>query len=599
MLSGEVGSNVGSLAPLLPGDGQPELQPSFKEEMESIDSKIAWHLAQIALLKARRNSIAPICRLPNELLARIITIYAIESETLFDLGWAKVVTIVCQRWYAVARAEQSLWSFIDIGYGGRWGRFYRQLERSGVAPLTIKIPHCNSRYYIDIVLDHSPRIAALDLSGETQHILHFLAELPNHNFPMLASLGLEAKQQGVRDPPGLVADLPAIVLDGSMPKLKELKLTLINLPWRSVRGLESLSLTKSNDSGAPVLQTLDMLFSMLELCPQLQTLKLEEVIPNELDYDGPQISLPNLTSIYLRDHVLLCWVVLKHLTFPLDAQVRLYALGLRTGADAREILVPMSRRLRAPSAPRPPLLMVRCHGSPNSAPSYCTFSAHLEPTPWDFFSKTNPAVFSLNTHPSGEHALRQIMTKVIKATSLAHITHLDVRMASYLTEGSYRALFQLLPALETVFIMGDTVALNILRALVEVERLDPERRKYRRPTHLHILAVYLDEKTDVLPAVIDALDAYLRLCHGLGTPLPILEIEERRFCLARYEKRLEALFPLVGRRWYGMGWCMTRLNGRGNGRLGKRRGDYSGRHSELRLKTQMTIKVPKRRWFDA
>ncbi|KAJ7149649.1 hypothetical protein C8R46DRAFT_1358718 [Mycena filopes] len=548
MLSEEVVSNVRPLAPLLPLDGLPDLKPSFTEEIESIDSKIAWHLAQIALLKAQRNSIAPISRLPNELLARIITIYAVESETLFDLGWAKVVTHVCQRWYAVARAEQSLWSFIDIGYGGRWGRFYRQLDRSGVAPLTIKIPHCNSPYYIDIVLDHSARIAALDLSGETQHIHHFLAELPNHRFPMLVSLGLDAKQQGVTDPPGLVADLPAIVLDGSMPKLKELKLALINLPWRSVRGLESLSLTKCNDSGGSALQTFDMLFSMLELCPQLKTLKLEEVFPNELDYHGPQISLPNLTSIYLRDHVLLCWMVLRHLTFPLDAHVQLYALALRTGADAREILVPMSRRLRAPSAPRPPLLMVRCHGSPNSAPSYCTFSAHLEPTPWDFFSKTNPAVFSLNTHPSGGHALRQIMTKVVKAMPLAHITHLDVRMASYLTEGSYRALFQLLPALETVFIMGDASASNILHALVEVERLDPERRRYRRPAHLHFLATYLDETPDVLPALLDALDAYLRLCHGLGTPLPILEIEERLYPWARYEKRLEALFPLVGKK---------------------------------------------------
>ncbi|KAJ7149653.1 hypothetical protein C8R46DRAFT_1125701 [Mycena filopes] len=528
-------------------DSGPESQRSFTQEMESIDAQIAWHYRQIAILKAKRNSIAPICRLPNELLVKIITIYAVESETLFDLGWAKVVTLVCQRWYAVGRAEQSLWSFIDIGYGHCWNRFYGQLKRSGVAPLTIKLAHSETRYYIDVILDHSARIAALDLSGEAQHIHHFLEELPNRDFSMLASLGLNAEYHRDGVPAGFVADLPAVVLNGGMPKLKELKLALINLPWRSVRGLESLSLTRSNDSGAPVLQTFDMLFSMLELCRQLKTLKLDGVIPSEFDWDGGQISLPNLTSISLRDRVYLCWIVLKYLQFPLDAQVEVYALGLRAGADARDILVPITRRLRAPGAPRPPLLMIQCSSSTSSpsAPTYCTFTAHLSTTPWDMLSANAP-FFTLNTHPNSEHALRQIMSKVVKATPLAHITHLDVRMAPFLTGGSYRTLLQFLPALETVFIMGNAGALHIFHALAELELFDPERRKYRRPRHLHVLAVYVDAKRDVLPAVLDALDAYLRLCHALGTPLPILEIEERHRCLVRYEQRLEALFPLVG-----------------------------------------------------
>ncbi|KAJ7772177.1 hypothetical protein B0H16DRAFT_1305374 [Mycena metata] len=108
-----------------------------RPEQTLIDAQIAWYYAQIALLKAKRNSIAPICRLPNELLSRIITIYAIDSGTLFNLRWAKVVMHICWRWYAVALAAQPLWSFIDLSYGERWARFYRQLERSGVAPLTI------------------------------------------------------------------------------------------------------------------------------------------------------------------------------------------------------------------------------------------------------------------------------------------------------------------------------------------------------------------------------------------------------------------------------------------------------------------------------
>ncbi|KAJ6470921.1 hypothetical protein C8R45DRAFT_937079 [Mycena sanguinolenta] len=48
--------------------------------MSNIDKELAWHYDRIALLKARRNPLAPIRRLPNELMIRIFTIFAVESD---------------------------------------------------------------------------------------------------------------------------------------------------------------------------------------------------------------------------------------------------------------------------------------------------------------------------------------------------------------------------------------------------------------------------------------------------------------------------------------------------------------------------------------
>ncbi|KAJ7149420.1 hypothetical protein C8R43DRAFT_829305, partial [Mycena crocata] len=65
---------------------------------------------QIALLKAERNSIAPISRLPNEIVAMVLNTYAWESD-LSDLRWTKMM-LVCRLWYSLAMASHSLWAEI-------------------------------------------------------------------------------------------------------------------------------------------------------------------------------------------------------------------------------------------------------------------------------------------------------------------------------------------------------------------------------------------------------------------------------------------------------------------------------------------------------
>ncbi|KAJ6587526.1 hypothetical protein DFH09DRAFT_1307757 [Mycena vulgaris] len=103
--------------------------------MNAIDTEIAWHYAQIALLKAKRNSIAPIRSLPNELLSRIITIYTIDSACRSSIS---------------AEGEDFLASAVNLNSLG--------------LPLTLKMSFCHSSTSIRAILDNSDRAYALDIA---------------------------------------------------------------------------------------------------------------------------------------------------------------------------------------------------------------------------------------------------------------------------------------------------------------------------------------------------------------------------------------------------------------------------------------------------
>ncbi|KAJ7691185.1 hypothetical protein B0H17DRAFT_1133956 [Mycena rosella] len=102
---------------------------------------------------------------------------------------------------------------------------------------------------------------------------------------------------------------------------------------------------------------------MLASSPQLSTLILGHVtrppVPDQYD----TVTLTALTSIPLRDHVIVCAALLNHLRFPLTTRVHIYPAGVRIGADIRELLVPIHQRLYSPAALKVALLLIEWYGS--------------------------------------------------------------------------------------------------------------------------------------------------------------------------------------------------------------------------------------------
>ncbi|KAJ6460868.1 hypothetical protein DFH09DRAFT_1229502 [Mycena vulgaris] len=521
-----------------------QVNVSARAQMAALDNTISWHYTQISMLKAKRNSLAPICSLPNELLSRILTIYAVESKTLSNLKWTKIM-LVCHHWHDLALAAHSLWAFIELGWNHRdHFRMWRQIDRSGVAPLTVKIDACDSSNTLAI-LQNSERLYSVELAGKATHILDFASRLPQHNFPILRRLYLDPQREEILDG-AAIADS---VFNGAMPCLRELSLKFFALPWRSLRGLERLALTQCSDSTTSTPPTFDDLLNMLASSPQLQTLKLDQIIPPPiLEKDYPIIDVANLSHIHLRDHVDLCATLLAHLNFPSTTQVALYPSPVRSGVDVRQLLIPIRKHVRAAGAPIPKLLQLECpSGSHGVGIGY--FLTTIRRTT----SRPNilepGGLLSLNSHPINENGLRQIMAKVLKALPCEGITHLDTGGATHLTETSWKAALQRLPALEMVYLLCNVGASTVLRALLQIERSEPAvRQLYPRVRSIHLFAAVWKREGHVIQEMLLLLKAFLVLCHDQGTPVQVLEIEELDECLQMEEDQWEELFALVGRK---------------------------------------------------
>ncbi|KAJ6615215.1 hypothetical protein B0H10DRAFT_1950063 [Mycena sp. CBHHK59/15] len=520
---------------------------SVASQMAAIDDEIASLYNRILLLKTQRNSISPISGLPNELLIRILTIYVVESDSLSNLKWTKLM-YVCRRWHEVCIATQHLWSHIDISWRGDLERMIKQLERSGAAPLTIKIAFSSTLRHTGLLLEHSARIISLDLAGEAQLIHNVIADIPNHRFPVLESISLNPNSKREEMADGTHPVFQDIALDGNMPCLRSLSLSEIDLPWKSLRGLQELSLDSCFDPTTGVPPSFDVLLSVLQASPSLEVLKLYLVIPlplPKLQYSV--VELRSLAHISLRGYVSNCSALLNHLRIPAKTHMQLLPLGVEWGEDIRDILVPVRKHVRDTSAPVPALIKIDCNGgSAHRAIANFSVSIHADTAPPDIL--TPNAHLSINSHPETEPALRQIMSKIFKAIPYHSITHIDARTAPNLTVASWKAAMQLLPGLEMVYLFANNAAVNIGKALVQIESLGSARARYPRLKCIHLVAlVWRDEDNATIAVMLETFTELLRLLYDHGGPLEVLVIDERDQCLRMSEARWEMLFGLVGK----------------------------------------------------
>jgi hypothetical protein len=120
---------------------------------EQIDEKIAMLERKIVRLKTRRNATVPLCRLPTELLVRILLetqnrpsedeMYSDGALSLYPSDgsyynpkWIIIVR-VCRHIHDVARNARVLWSFFKTTQKHGMIRFGRNIHLAGNIPLTL------------------------------------------------------------------------------------------------------------------------------------------------------------------------------------------------------------------------------------------------------------------------------------------------------------------------------------------------------------------------------------------------------------------------------------------------------------------------------
>jgi hypothetical protein len=124
---------------------------SLQKLLDDIDRDIRFHENIVLALKSRRNSLAPIFRLPSELICRIIKETQLprrdESDNhpnfmSFEVnsGWTAMLRI-CKHVRSIALAAPELWTFIDTGLQDIYW-ISNSLKRARGVPLVFKYD-CN------------------------------------------------------------------------------------------------------------------------------------------------------------------------------------------------------------------------------------------------------------------------------------------------------------------------------------------------------------------------------------------------------------------------------------------------------------------------
>ncbi|KAG1842027.1 hypothetical protein DFJ58DRAFT_916319 [Suillus subalutaceus] len=285
-----------------------------------IDDDLAAITESMRILRFRRNGLAPISGLPNEILT-VIFEYLEEEERLDgydsrDIPACVAVTHVCRHWRNVAIECPTLWRFISSS-----SPFWLDvmLERSKEIPLIVKysIP-MPLEYCLEKVLPHLPRIEYLEFRPWSCDVGQVMDLLSSQPAPMLKTFKFWA-----RDPVFLpTGPISGPIFRGQVPLLRDVEVDYCDLSWSlcTFGGLRTLRV-----QGAP----LPDLLSALRCMPALEQLTLESIECNEtMLFD--EVPLARL------EHIKLCAtsfqtaiLVFAHLALPVDVKVSLRLFSIQ------------------------------------------------------------------------------------------------------------------------------------------------------------------------------------------------------------------------------------------------------------------------------
>ncbi|KAF8916278.1 hypothetical protein CPB85DRAFT_351952 [Mucidula mucida] len=298
-----------------------DLEAPRSTGLDEIDAQIAQYESAVRVLKFQRNMLAPISRLPVEVLCQI---FILTTYTTCPPLWM-AVTHVCSQWRAAALKCPAMWSYITFERPSRWTN--EMLQRSMEAPLTLHVlDHWRLNRMLKTVstaLEHIGRTVELRLRGDFSTLTKSL----NQPAPNLHTLTLEynnsASYSGI---PGQSVSLPDDFLGGDTPRLRHLELKQCHLTWNSgiLKGLTHLELKGPTSHPANIAEVT----TALSNTPMLEVLHLHGILESmdaatytTLSRSQHLITLAHLSRLHLHSGVVPATKLLLHLSFPSDVVI--------------------------------------------------------------------------------------------------------------------------------------------------------------------------------------------------------------------------------------------------------------------------------------
>ncbi|KAI0653809.1 hypothetical protein C8Q70DRAFT_589485 [Cubamyces menziesii] len=286
-------------------------------------------------LRRQYNSQRPPNRLPPEVLGSIIESLRARrvpstvdlTAPLYDYADFLAAMRVCHRWYSVAIARATIWTYIDITHESSPAE---RLLRSRAASLDVRFSL--DMYYpyvlVDFLRSHGSRVRELHLWAQNPRAMHKLPRQMNVLAEHLERLIVACVERGS-------SVVMRSLLLGVTPRLKAIALQ--RAPWVPANNLPDLTHLYLSHLAR---FELGYLIRLLHNTPALQLLHIDECDIYASNFDGDitkAVPLPHLRNFSVGHiPVEAGWVLLHQVQLPTNTMLRLYALRLEEGDDARD-----------------------------------------------------------------------------------------------------------------------------------------------------------------------------------------------------------------------------------------------------------------------
>jgi hypothetical protein len=329
------------------------IDKDINEQLEVIDT--ARQLLHSHL--ARLNAFTPISVLPPEVLARIFYFLVFKDPACSrgqNLGWIRA-THVCQFWRQVALDDSSLWATIS-GFSENTELISEMLARARNAPLDIDI-HLDGMSGLEVLRMFPPHIShtrELRLHGPSFLYFRGVRCIYGREAPALEYFELRVSANSpipVRNPGG------TILFKGQAPRLRTFSLSQVLMPWSHIpRGqltqLKIVLFKEISTADVPSCGDLNQLIGLLDNCPGLEVLVLENCLPpqlTEIPHDQT-IHFPRLSRLCLVGSSSRITNLMKMLKLPSSTRFHLHCASETSSAHNVHLLLPaVSAQLQGPA----------------------------------------------------------------------------------------------------------------------------------------------------------------------------------------------------------------------------------------------------------
>ncbi|ESK97878.1 hypothetical protein Moror_17307 [Moniliophthora roreri MCA 2997] len=258
-----------------------------KHQRSILLSEEAQLIEQLAIIRTKLNTLAPIAVLPPEILLHILSLCAQRTHPIMRQYCRHVMafTQVCRQWRSLALQTSKLWTTIDLCNTAYASTFLTRSKDAQIALVAIS----PLKSYGESIERHRNRISSIDAILFPDSMLALFRSIDADDVITLNNL----TELNLRTP-FIIGHVDLSCLQ--IPAVRRLSLEGVKVDWESCNGLISLRLCGLPITHAP---TYHQLLGMLERSPFLEEVELEDAVPVDIESykSRPPISLPYLSKM--------------------------------------------------------------------------------------------------------------------------------------------------------------------------------------------------------------------------------------------------------------------------------------------------------------